>query len=69
MTMLMAARYPQTWAAASAWVGISDLHAWYDEHRNENYGAMMRACFGGTPSESDQLGGICLAGRDRNHSV
>jgi poly(3-hydroxybutyrate) depolymerase len=58
MTMLMVARYPQTWAAASAWVGISDVRAWYDEHPDDNYGAMMRACFGGTPSESEQLGAI-----------
>jgi poly(3-hydroxybutyrate) depolymerase len=55
MTMLMAARHPQTWAAASASVGISDLRAWYDEHRDDNYAAMMRGCFGGGPSDSDRL--------------
>lgn len=58
MTMMMAARHPQTWAAASAWVGISDLRAWYDEHREDDYGAMMRACFGGPPSESETLAAI-----------
>jgi poly(3-hydroxybutyrate) depolymerase len=58
MTMMMAARYPQTWAAVSAWVGISDLRAWYDEHRDDNYGAMMRACFGGSPSESDKVAAV-----------
>ena len=52
MTMLMASRYPAQWAAASAWVGISDLAAWNSEHPTDNYGRMMRGCFGGTPRES-----------------
>jgi pimeloyl-ACP methyl ester carboxylesterase len=55
MTLLMAARHPQVWAAASAWVAISDLRAWYDEHRNDHYAAMMRGCFEGAPSDSEQL--------------
>ncbi|MBA3638463.1 MAG: prolyl oligopeptidase family serine peptidase [Acidobacteria bacterium] len=55
MTMLMAARYPQSWAAASAWVGISDLRAWYDEHEADDYGKMMRACLGGSPKDSDEI--------------
>jgi len=52
MTMLMASRYPAQWAAASAWVGISDLAAWNGEHPTDEYGRMMRGCFGGTPRES-----------------
>jgi len=47
MTMLMVGRHPRTWAAASAWVGISDLGAWYHRHQESNYGKMMRLCCGG----------------------
>ncbi len=49
MTMLMAARRPDLWAAASAWVGISDLGDWYSAHREGDFGRMIRSCFGGTP--------------------
>lgn len=51
MTMLMAARHPALWTAASAWVGISDLVNWYAAHQTDDYGRMMRACFGGKPTE------------------
>jgi poly(3-hydroxybutyrate) depolymerase len=63
MTMLMAARNPQTFAAASAWVGISDLRAWYDEHDADDYGKMMRACLGGKPTDSDE---VAAAYRERS---
>ena len=53
MTMLMAARHPEPWAAASAWVGISDLRDWYAVHQTDAYGMMMRGCFGGGPETSD----------------
>jgi dipeptidyl aminopeptidase/acylaminoacyl peptidase len=52
MTLLMAGRHPRTWAAASAWVGISDLAAWHARHAGDNYGAMLRKCCGGAPGES-----------------
>jgi dipeptidyl aminopeptidase/acylaminoacyl peptidase len=52
MTMLMAAKYPQRWRAASAWVGISDLARWHETQKLSNYGAMIRACCGGAPGES-----------------
>lgn len=55
MTMLMAARHPQVWAAASAWVGISDLKAWYAKHADTRYGEMMRKCCGGAPGDSDAV--------------
>lgn len=53
MTMLMTARHPDLWAAASAWVGISDLRDWYAAHSGDNFGRMMRACFGGAPESND----------------
>lgn len=55
MTMLMAARYPDRWAAASAWVGISDLTAWHEKHADGKYGAMLRKCVGGRPGTSDAI--------------
>ncbi|WP_411280982.1 alpha/beta hydrolase family protein [Gemmatimonas sp.] len=55
MTMLMASRYPDQWAAASAWVGISDLTAWNAEHPTDEYGRMMGGCFGGAPRESETI--------------
>src|SRR5690606_37074546 len=42
MTMMMAAKYPDRWRAASAWVGISDLAAWHRLHAGDNYGKMLR---------------------------
>jgi len=55
MTMLMSGRYPEVWTAASAWVGISDLAAWYAKHAESNYGAMMRQVSGGHPGESAEI--------------
>ena len=55
MTMLMAGRHPELWAAASAWAGISDLAAWHDRHRDTRYGKMMRASCGGAPGDSPEV--------------
>ncbi|MBI1358176.1 MAG: prolyl oligopeptidase family serine peptidase [Acidobacteria bacterium] len=55
MTLLMAARHPEPWKAASAWVPISDLVAWYGKHAEERYGEMMRACTGGAPGDSPDV--------------
>lgn len=57
MTMLMVGRYPQRWTAASAWVGISDLAAWHERHRETNYGEMMRKVCQGRPGDSDAVDG------------
>lgn len=57
MTMLMVGRHPQVWAAASAWVGISDLAAWYRKHSAEDdgYGRMMLKVCGGKPGDSEAV--------------
>lgn len=59
MTMLMAGYAPQRFSAASAWVGISDLAAWYEFHAPEGkadkYGQMIFRSCGGVPSESDSI--------------
>ncbi len=55
MTMMMAARAPERWKAASAWVGISDLAAWHRRHQGSKYGDMMEACCGGAPGDSPEV--------------
>jgi poly(3-hydroxybutyrate) depolymerase len=55
MTMLMAGRHPEVWAAASAWVGISDLAAWHELRAKDGYGKMLRACCGGAPGDSPEV--------------
>lgn len=55
MTLLMAGRHPQLWAAASAWVGISDLPAWHANHIEDAYGEMMRQSLGGAPGTSPAI--------------
>ena len=54
MTLMMVGRHPKVWAAASAWVGISDLAAWYRRHSAEGdrYGKMMLQVCGGKPGEN-----------------
>ncbi|HIA18710.1 MAG TPA: prolyl oligopeptidase [Planctomycetaceae bacterium] len=55
MTMLMVGKHPQPWAAASAWVGISDLRTWHTLHEKGKYGQMVRKCCGGKPGASPQV--------------
>ncbi|MBT6148934.1 MAG: prolyl oligopeptidase family serine peptidase, partial [Gemmatimonadetes bacterium] len=55
MTMLMAGRYPDRWAAAVAWVGISDLASWHETHKDGNYGEMIRLAVGGAPGASQAI--------------
>lgn len=55
MTLAMVASYPARWTAASAWVPLSDLRAWYDFHAGDRYGEMTRQCVGGDPSEDASI--------------
>ena len=55
MTMLMVGKHPEPWAAASAWVGISDLKTWHARHAAEKYGLMIRKCCGGKPGDSVEV--------------
>jgi poly(3-hydroxybutyrate) depolymerase len=55
MTMLMVGRHPRIWAAASAWVGISDLAAWHQLHADDRYGAMLSASCGGPPGDGPEI--------------
>jgi dipeptidyl aminopeptidase/acylaminoacyl peptidase len=51
MSLVMAERAPDLWAAVSAWVPISDLAAWHAESkaRKSNYDKMLEKSCGGAP--------------------
>jgi len=51
MSLMMAARAPQLWAAVSAWCPITDLAAWHAESvtRKQRYAEMLEKCCGGPP--------------------
>ncbi len=55
MSMLMAGHQPDRFSAVSAWVGISDLSAWYHFHvkdgKPQKYAQMILASLGGAPGE------------------
>ena len=55
MTLLMVGRHPQRWAAASAWVPISDLRSWETTHREGAYGKMVRQICGGAPGDDEAV--------------
>ena len=61
MTMMMSARYPKRWRAASAWVGISHLATWYGKHKGSKYGNMLEEVCGGSPGDSPEI--------DRQYSI
>lgn len=54
MTLVMAGRAPHLWAAASAWVPITDLAAWhaFSKAKNARYWKMMESCFDGPPTST-----------------
>lgn len=58
MTMLMAGYFPDRFAAASAWVGISDLTEWHRFHTREEkgrYAEMIEKSCGGPPGTSFEV--------------
>jgi acetyl esterase/lipase len=56
MSLVMAARAPDLWAAVSAWVPISDLVAWHAESRarKNNYAKMLEQSCGGAPGPATE---------------
>jgi poly(3-hydroxybutyrate) depolymerase len=58
MAMLMAGHHADRFSAVSAWVGISDLTAWYEFHlkdgKPQRYAQMILASLGGAPG-SDHI--------------
>jgi len=59
MTLLMAGYYPERFSAVSAWVGITDLEAWYDFHapggQAKSYALDILKVMGGPPGESEAI--------------
>lgn len=59
MTMLMVGHHPDRFSAASAWVGISDLAAWYHFHvkdgEPQNYAKMILKSLTAKPGTSSKI--------------
>ncbi|MCK4601172.1 MAG: prolyl oligopeptidase family serine peptidase [Phycisphaerae bacterium] len=57
MTLIMAARAPKLWAAASAWVPISDLASWHAETKaaKRGYFTLLQKICGGAPGSSAKV--------------
>lgn len=57
MTLQMVGRHPDRWAAASAWVPISDLAAWHAESvaRKQRYANDLEQLCGGAPGASPKV--------------
>jgi len=57
MTLLAAARMPEVWAAASAWVPVTDLAAWHADStaRNNKYAGEIERVCGGLPGASSDV--------------
>ena len=57
MSLLMAGRSPQTWAAVSAWCPITDLTRWHADstQRKSRYAQMMEKSCGGVPGSSAEV--------------
>jgi pimeloyl-ACP methyl ester carboxylesterase len=51
MTLQMAAKYPDVWAAASAWCPVTDFREWHDQPAN-GYAPHVAAVCGGKPGTS-----------------
>jgi dienelactone hydrolase len=51
VTLIMAARYPELWAGAAAWVPVYDLTEWYHTtiHARHNYSKTIESSCGGPP--------------------
>jgi len=53
MTLLMAGKYPDLWAAVAAWVPVTDLREWWEVQNA--YAADVEAITGGRPGESPEI--------------
>lgn len=53
MTLLMAGKYPDLWAAAAAWVPVTDLREWWE--LGHGYAPHVEAVTGGRPGDSVEV--------------
>ncbi len=53
MALLMAGKYPDLWAAAAAWVPVTDLREWWEVQHG--YAAHVEAITGGKPGDSPAI--------------
>lgn len=53
MTLLMAGKYPDLWAAAAAWVPVTDLREWWEVQNG--YAPHIEAVTGGRPGDSAEV--------------
>lgn len=53
MSLMMAGKHPDLWAAVSAWCPVSDLREWYEQ--GNAYAQHVAACCGGAPGASAQV--------------
>lgn len=60
MTLLAAARMPEVWAAASAWVPVTDLAAWHADSvvRDNKYAREIESVCGGLPGSSREVDAV-----------
>ncbi len=62
-SLLMAGRAPDIWAGVSAWVPISDIHAWWqqkDKGKHSGYARQIEKAVGGRPDENKQALEECV---------
>ena len=53
MSLMMAGKHPELWAAVSAWCPVSHLREWYEQ--GNSYAPHIAACCGGRPGDSPEV--------------
>jgi len=62
-SLLLAGRHPEIWAGVSAWCGISDIAAWWqqcDGTANDGYANNIEVACGGSPATNAQALAQCV---------
>ena len=62
MSLLMAGRHPEIWAGVSAWCGITDIYAWWEQKSAvgpERYAKEIEKAVGGKPDTDPEAAKQC----------
>ena len=62
MSLLMAGRHPEIWAGVSAWCGITDIRAWWEQKSKdgpERYARDIEKACGGEPDKNGKAAEQC----------